>query len=119
MYQELLTPIHQFLQCKTPQAWIDYAKKPENLSIILQDHMMCELKAAQSAMFLLRKYAADTASNQNLLQWMKPYEDFAYRKIGDLSSLKGKSQVSKKIEARSDQPYAQDIIDKINDLFES
>ena len=64
-------------------------------------------------MFLLRKYAADTASNQNLLQWMKPYEDFAYRKIGDLSSLKGKSQVSKKIEARSDQPYAQDIIDKM------
>ncbi|KGQ70271.1 tRNA hydroxylase [Chelonobacter oris] len=113
MYRQLLAPIHQFLQCETPDAWIEYAKKPENLGIILQDHMMCELKAAQSAMFLLRKYAADTAGNQNLLQWMKPYEDFAYRKIGDLSSLKGKSQITKKIEARSDQPYAQDIIDKM------
>ncbi|MGR6980211.1 tRNA isopentenyl-2-thiomethyl-A-37 hydroxylase MiaE [Testudinibacter sp. P27/CKL/0425] len=97
MYQQLLAPIHQFLKCETPDAWIEHAKQPENLSIILQDHMMCELKAAQSAMLLLRKYAADTAGNHNLLQWMKPYEDFAYRKI----------------EPRSDQPYAQEIIDKM------
>ncbi|SMB79926.1 tRNA-(ms[2]io[6]A)-hydroxylase [Pasteurella testudinis DSM 23072] len=113
MYQQLLAPIHRFLQCETPDAWINEAKKPQNLSIILQDHMMCELKAAQSAMFLLRKYAADSESNQNLLQWMKPYEDFAYRKIGDLNSLKGKSQITKKIEPRSDQPYVAEIIDKM------
>lgn len=112
-YQKLLAPIHQFLKCETPDAWIEYAKQPENLSIILQDHMMCELKAAQSAMLLLRKYAADTDSNHNLLQWMKPYEDFAYRKIGDLGSLKDKSQITKKIEPRHDQPYAQEIIDKM------
>ncbi|TNH09226.1 tRNA isopentenyl-2-thiomethyl-A-37 hydroxylase MiaE [Testudinibacter sp. TR-2022] len=113
MYQHLLAPIQQFLQCETPDAWIEEAKKPQNLSIILQDHMLCELKAAQSAMFLLRKYAADSESNQNLLLWMKPYEDFAYRKIGDLNSLKGKSQITKKIEPRSDQPYAAEIIDKM------
>ncbi|KAE9529871.1 tRNA isopentenyl-2-thiomethyl-A-37 hydroxylase MiaE [Testudinibacter aquarius] len=113
MYQHLLAPIQQFLQCETPDAWIEEAKKPKNLSIILQDHMLCELKAAQSAMFLLRKYAADSESNQNLLLWMKPYEDFAYRKIGDLNSLKGKSQITKKIEPRSDQPYAAEIIDKM------
>ncbi|TNG96608.1 tRNA-(ms[2]io[6]A)-hydroxylase [Pasteurellaceae bacterium USgator11] len=113
MYQHLLAPIQQFLKCETPDAWIEEAKKPQNLSIILQDHMLCELKAAQSAMFLLRKYAADSESNQNLLLWMKPYEDFAYRKIGDLNSLKGKSQITKKIEPRSDQPYAAEIIDKM------
>lgn len=112
-YETLLASIHHFLGCTTPQAWIDYAKRPEHLSIILQDHMMCELKAAQSAMLLLRKYAADTESNQNLLDWMKPYEDFAYRRIGDLSALKGKSQITKNIEARQDIPYAAELIDKM------
>ncbi|MBE2898905.1 tRNA isopentenyl-2-thiomethyl-A-37 hydroxylase MiaE [Pasteurellaceae bacterium TAE3-ERU1] len=113
MYQTLLDPIHQFLGCPTPQAWIDEAKRGENLATILQDHMMCELKAAQSAMLLLRKYAANTEANANLLAWMKPYEDFAYRKIGNLSALKGKSQITKKIEPRDDNPFAAELIDKM------
>jgi len=32
---KLLDPIHHFLACKTPQAWIDKASQPENLAIIL------------------------------------------------------------------------------------
>jgi tRNA-(ms[2]io[6]A)-hydroxylase len=41
--QELLSPILSFLQCETPQAWIDEAVKSENLDIILIDHLICEL----------------------------------------------------------------------------
>jgi tRNA-(ms[2]io[6]A)-hydroxylase len=41
-YSDLLTPINAFLQCKTPDAWVDEAKKPENLPVILRDHLACE-----------------------------------------------------------------------------
>jgi tRNA-(ms[2]io[6]A)-hydroxylase len=40
--QELLSPILSFLKCETPQAWIDEAKKPENLKSLLIDHRVCE-----------------------------------------------------------------------------
>ncbi|QXC58530.1 tRNA isopentenyl-2-thiomethyl-A-37 hydroxylase MiaE [Vibrio mimicus] len=111
--QQLLEPIHQFLQCPTPDAWVSEARRPENLRILLLDHLLCELKAGQSAMFLIRKYAVDKESELSLLDWFKPYEDFAYRGIGDLDSLKGKSQISKAIIAKSDSPYSQDLIDKM------
>lgn len=111
--ETLLEPIHQFLACATPDAWIDEARKPENLPIILEDHLMCELKAAQSAMFLLRKYAVDGESSKKLLAWMKPYEDFAYRREGCLETLKGKNQFSKDIVPRAKHDYEQEIIDKM------
>ncbi|GEA61842.1 tRNA isopentenyl-2-thiomethyl-A-37 hydroxylase MiaE [Vibrio comitans] len=113
MYQHLLEPIHQFLNCTTPTQWIEEAKKPERLPVVLIDHLLCELKAGQSAMFLIRKYAANNDSKQQLLEWFKPYEEFAYKGIGDLNSLKGKSNISKGIIAQSDSPYSQDLIDKM------
>ncbi|MDW6003664.1 tRNA isopentenyl-2-thiomethyl-A-37 hydroxylase MiaE [Vibrio mangrovi] len=112
-YQLLLQPINEFLQCSTPDEWITAARKPENLKVILIDHLLCELKAGQSAMYLIRKYAVDQASASALLDWFKPYEDFAYRRVGSLVSLKGKSQISKMIMAKSDSPYSQDLIDKM------
>ena len=30
--EQLLAPINNFLQCQTPQAWIEKAKQPENFS---------------------------------------------------------------------------------------
>lgn len=111
--QPLLEPINHFLQCHTPDSWIAEARKPESLRILLLDHLLCELKAGQSAMFLIRKYAVDKDSEVSLLDWFKPYEDFAYRKIGDIDSLKGKSQISKAIIAKSNSPYSQDLIDKM------
>ena len=42
--ENLLAPIMSFLKCETPQGWIDEAAKKENLSIILIDHLVCELK---------------------------------------------------------------------------
>lgn len=112
-YQQLLAPINQFLQCPTPVEWVEEARKPENLSTVLIDHLLCELKAGQSAMYLIRKYAVDKNSTHNLLDWFKPYEDFAYRDIGSLETLKGKSNISKAIMAKSDSPYSQDLIDKM------
>ncbi|WP_390233321.1 tRNA isopentenyl-2-thiomethyl-A-37 hydroxylase MiaE [Vibrio sp. F74] len=111
--QQLLNPIHLFLQCETPDEWIDVAKKPENLETILLDHLLCELKAGQSAMYLIRKYAVDSQSAAILLEWFKPYEDIAYRKIGNSTTLKGMNTVTKAIMAKSGSPYSQNLIDKM------
>lgn len=91
--QQLLEPINHFLQCPTPDEWVEEARKPENLRVLLLDHLLCELKAGQSAMFLIRKYAVDKESELSLLDWFKPYEDFAYRKleISNRSKAKAKS----------------------------
>ena len=116
--QELLAPIMSFLKCETPQAWIDEAQKKENLPIILIDHLICELKAGQSAMFLIRKYALDKASGKELLTWFKPYEDFIYKKQGDLASLEQTPKVSKAIVLKSSSDksltvFTQDLVDKM------
>ncbi|WP_163937003.1 tRNA isopentenyl-2-thiomethyl-A-37 hydroxylase MiaE [Paraferrimonas sp. SM1919] len=112
-YQDLLAPIHQFLHCETPDTWIEKAKDPQNLDVILRDHMFCELKAAQSALFLIRKYAVDQQSAQDLTAWIKPYEAFAYKRIGGLDTLKGKSNISKQVQVRPDCAYGQDLVDKM------
>jgi len=112
-HQQLLAPILNFLQCTTPDAWINEAKKPENLPVILKDHLACELKAGQTAMHLIRKYAVDKESGLILAQWFKPYEDFLYRKVGDLTSLANKSNLTKAILPKNNSPYSQDLIDKM------
>lgn len=112
-YSELLEPINEFLQCETPESWILEAKKPENLSVVLIDHMICELKAAQSAMFLIRKYAVDKESGDSLLEWLAPFEQFIYRREGDLSSLADKNKLKKTMIPKSETPYGQDLIDKM------
>jgi tRNA-(ms[2]io[6]A)-hydroxylase len=43
--EQLLAPIKAFLQCDTPDEWITEAKKPENLKVLLIDHLICELNA--------------------------------------------------------------------------
>jgi tRNA-(ms[2]io[6]A)-hydroxylase len=116
--EQLLQPILKFLSCATPDEWIDEAKKPENLPIILRDHLACELKAGQTAMYLIRKYAVDKESSKVLLDWFEPYEDFLYRKRGDLASLANKNNLSKAIfpknsTAQNKSPYSQDLIDKM------
>jgi tRNA-(ms[2]io[6]A)-hydroxylase len=51
-----LSSIQSFLLCPTPQAWIDEALKPENLSVLLIDHANCEKKAASTAINLIYRY---------------------------------------------------------------
>ena len=112
-YTELLAPIYQFLREETPQEWVDEAKKAENLDVILLDHMHCELKAAQSAAFLIRRYVIDKQSAQQLLQWLKPYEDFTYRNIGDGCFSNGKNTLVGELAVQADNPVYQDILDKM------
>ena len=112
-YSELLTPILSFLKCETPQSWVDEAKKSENLPILLRDHLICELKASQSALFLLKRYALTPEGVEQLTYLMKPYEQFAYKRIGNTETLKGMNVLSKSIKARSDCAYGQDMVDKM------
>lgn len=108
----LLEPINLFLQCETPQSWLDEAIKPENLSVLLTDHLVCELKAAQSAMFMIRRYAVDANSAKALLEWLAPYEKFTYRHEGKWQEL-ANNKLNKSLMAKSDSPYSQDLIDKM------
>lgn len=49
-----ISHINNFLYCKTPQAWLDYAL--EHLDTLLIDHAKCEKKAASTALSLMFKY---------------------------------------------------------------
>ncbi|MGI2172232.1 hypothetical protein ACROAE_18905 [Shewanella sp. MF05960] len=52
-------------------------------------HTYCfnELKAAQTAMMMIRKYAIDKQSAQVLVTWAKPYEDFVYSQDRDVEAF--------------------------------
>lgn len=112
--QLLLSPILDFLPCPTPDTWIEQARKPENLPLLLTDHLICELKAAQTAMFLIRKYVADKESSDTLLAWLRPYEMFAFSEGApepDFPSLhKG---LSKKLMPKTQGKWQQDLIDSM------
>lgn len=111
MYQSLLEPINTFLHCPTPESWIEQATRPEHLSVFLIDHANCELKAAQTAMWLMRTYALDHASSEALLAWLKPYEDYVYRGIGTADFEK--VRLSKKLIGKSDFELGDELIDKM------
>lgn len=111
--QSLLDPIKNFLQCETPDEWIAEAIKPENLTVLLTDHLICELKASQSAMYLIRKYAVDKESGDALLEWLQPFEQFVYKREGNWRELAAKNKLSKSIIPKSTSPYGQDLIDKM------
>ena len=111
--KELLAPIMSFLKCETPDAWIDEAIKAENLSIILIDHLICELKAAQSAMFLIRKYVVDKPSGDALLAWLQPFETLIYKREGDWRTLAAKNKLTKSVIPKADSSYGQSLIDKM------
>lgn len=109
----LLQPVNAFLQCTTPQAWLDEAKKEENLRVLLTDHLICELKAAQSAMYLLRRYVADEETSKILLGWLKPYEDFTYRHEGDWQLLNTKHLSKNVFNVQGLDPFKKDMLDKM------
>ncbi|MGS0825931.1 tRNA isopentenyl-2-thiomethyl-A-37 hydroxylase MiaE [Shewanella sp. 0m-8] len=115
--QQLLAPIYNFLKCETPDSWVEEAKKPEQLTGLLIDHCNCELKAAQTALFLVRKYAVDKQSGQVLLDWVKPYEEFVYDKGRNTESFLAKdskkNEFSAELIARDDFEHGRDLINKM------
>ena len=112
-YSQLLTPIKSFLKCETPDSWVEEAVKKENFTMLLLDHLVCELKAAQSAMFLIRKYAVDKESGAALLAWLQPFETLIYKREGDWRGLAAKNKLTKSVFPKSNSPYGQDLIDKM------
>jgi len=102
-----------FLHCPTPDAWIEQAKKPESLEILLLDHLFCELKAGQTAMFMIRKYAVDKPSADALAKWFEPYEQYVYKKVGTKAQLAKNSHLAKQIVAKDDCSYGQDLVSKM------
>ncbi|PLT25266.1 tRNA isopentenyl-2-thiomethyl-A-37 hydroxylase MiaE [Pseudoalteromonas sp. MelDa3] len=112
-HSQLLEPINNFLLCTTPEQWVEQAIKKENLSVILIDHLICELKAAQSAMFLIRKYAVDKEGSDALLEWLKPFETLIYKREGNWRDLAAKNKLTKSIIPKSSSPYGQGLIDKM------
>lgn len=54
---EALDEIKAFLGCATPESWIDMARDPAHLELLLTDHAHCEKKAASTAMTLIFRYA--------------------------------------------------------------
>ena len=115
--QTLLAPIKQFLQCETPDEWIALASQSEQLAALLIDHCNCELKAAQTAMFLIRKYAVDKASGDKLLEWAKPYEEFVYNKSRDIDAFLArdvkKNELVGELTAKPGVDYGPDLIAKM------
>lgn len=111
--ETLLAPIQAFLKCETPAAWITIAAKPESLPVLLVDHLICELKAAQTAAWLLRKYALTPESGKQIQAWLQPYEDFVYRHQGEMSDFQAHKISKQPLIARSDCAYSKALIDKM------
>ena len=53
-----LTPVFDFLPCRTPDAWLSAAVK--SLPVLRSDHANCEKKAAATAMSLMHRYTDNT-----------------------------------------------------------
>ncbi|MBW3166217.1 tRNA-(ms[2]io[6]A)-hydroxylase [Ferrimonas balearica] len=84
----LLEPIHRFLHCPTPQAWLTAAVADPALLLI--DHCNCELKAAQTAVRLMRRY--DTVPEQAMLDWLAPYEAVSFGRMTPQALLANRPQ---------------------------
>jgi tRNA-(ms[2]io[6]A)-hydroxylase len=52
-----LQPVHDFLRCRTPGAWLE--RSVEDIPTLLLDHAALELKAAQQALTLMNRYAGE------------------------------------------------------------
>lgn len=112
-YPQILSPVLDFLHCTTPQAWVDKASDPAHLPLLLTDHLICELKAAQTAMLMVRKYVADKKGSDTLLTWLKPYEDFAFREGPELDFSALQKQVAKGAMPKTEDPWGQALIDSM------
>jgi tRNA-(ms[2]io[6]A)-hydroxylase len=56
--QAAMQQLEDFLPCRTPQAWLDWALQNQRLMLI--DHANCEKKAASNAMTLMYRHVGHT-----------------------------------------------------------
>lgn len=112
-YLALLEPIHRFLKCETPKRWLEEAAKPENLPVLLIDHCKCELKAAQTGMLMMRRYALSEEGKRQIEAWVKPYENFVYfrQDFNNHTSKQGTFNIE--LELKNDDELNADIVKKM------
>ena len=82
----LMQPVHDFLGCRTPQAWLDAAT--ENLELLIQDHANCEKKAAGTAMNLMFRYSFFTDLQVKLAQLVRE-EMLHYEQVLEFMTKRG------------------------------
>ena len=87
----LLAPIHAFLGCRTPQAWVDVAS--QHVPLLLQDHANCEKKAAGTAMNLMFRYGAHTELQVRLAQLVRE-EMLHYEQVIAIMTARGQEWVA-------------------------
>ena len=100
-----LTPVIEFLPCRTPDAWITAAVRC--LPVLMIDHANCEKKAAATAMSLMHRYTDNTA----LLNKMSRLAREELRHFEQV--LKLMSQRGITYESVTASRYAQGLRDKV------
>lgn len=90
-FAELLAPIHAFLGCHTPQAWIDAAV--QDLPLIIQDHANCEKKAASTAINLMFRYGFYTDLQVKLSQLVRE-EMLHYEQVLEIMQARDQAWVA-------------------------
>ena len=100
-----LTPVIEFLPCRTPDAWISAAVGC--LPVLMIDHANCEKKAAATAMSLMHRYTDNTA----LLNKMSRLAREELRHFEQV--LKLMSQRGITYESVTASRYAQGLRDKV------
>ena len=100
-----LTPVIEFLPCRTPDAWITAAVRC--LPVLMIDHANCEKKAAATAMSLMHRYTDNTV----LLNKMSRLAREELRHFEQV--LKLMSQRGITYESVTASRYAQGLRDKV------
>ncbi|BDY05860.1 tRNA isopentenyl-2-thiomethyl-A-37 hydroxylase MiaE [Ferrimonas sp. YFM] len=112
--ERLLAPVKAFLHGETPGSWIEEARRPERLAVVLQDHLLCELKAAQTAVWLLRRYALDKGASERLQGWVRPFEDRVYRpQLAQGQQARASEVTPAGLSCRPDAPLAGPLVEKM------
>ena len=100
-----LSPVYDFLPCRTPDAWLSVAVK--SLPLLMIDHANCEKKAAATAMSLMHRYTDNTA----LLNKMSRLAREELRHFEQVLKLMTKRGIA--YESVTASRYAQGLRDKV------
>ncbi len=82
----MLEKIHQFLHCKTPDAWLQSAV--QQLPELLIDHANCEKKAAATAMHLMYRHTERTELMRKMSQLARE-ELLHFQQVVELMHARG------------------------------
>ncbi len=89
--ETLLDPVHQFLACRTPQAWVEAAI--QQIPLIIQDHANCEKKAASTAVNLMFRYGFFTNLQVKLAQLVRE-EMLHYEQVLEIMQTRNQAWVA-------------------------